>query len=232
MGLQQVYPLVPYSFANLMNDVFGKLQTPQNEVKRFPVSYMPFRLAIAQDGELFVSVLKGTWSIYIYMMADVSLIKSIQLPKDISNVSCIAQSPNRDIVITYSTLSDLHSYSISILTMDGEIIRTFNPDLYGSLRSSWCPSSFAIADTGDIFVVDPLHCRISVLNSQLTDFQIISCYEIQSPALIVYIKEKQQLLISEGTSSDPVVWDEEVMKPIHVFHLSPCSLETRKLMKN
>ena len=193
---------------------------------------MPFRLAVAQDGELFVSALEDTWSIYIFMMADVSLVKSILLPKVISDVTCIAQSPNRDIVITYSTLSDPYSYSISILSTDGEIIRTFNHGLHESLRESWWPHSFAIAETGDIFVVDPFHCRISVLNSQLTDFQIISCYGIQSPALIVYIKEKQQLLVSEGTRSDPVSWDEEVAKPIYVFHLSPCNLETRKLMEN
>ena len=121
-----------------------KLQIPQNKMRRFPVSYMPFRLAVAQDGELFVVMLKDTWSIYIYMMADVSLGKSILLPKDISNVTCIAQSPNRDIVITYSTIANRYHYSISILSTmaksSGHLILDYmnhcvNPGGHTALRS-------------------------------------------------------------------------------------------------
>ena len=50
-----------------------------------------------------------------------------------------------------------------------------------------------------------------------------------SPSM-VYLKEKQQLLVTE---SNPVGLDtEREIITIHVFHLSPCNLETKKLMKN
>ena len=220
-------------FSDPFERCIWKLQIPQNKMKRIPVRHMPFWLSVGQDEELFVVMAyKDTKSIYIYRLADVSLVKFILPPKDISNVTCIAQSPNRDIVITHSTFANRYDYFISILSTDGEMIRTFNPGLHESLRESWWPHSFAIADTGDVFVVDPIYGRISMLNSQLTDFQIISCYGIQSPSLIIYIKEKQQLLISEGLTSDLFGMEEEVVKPIHVFHLSPCNLETKKQMKN
>ena len=164
-------------FSDPFERCIWKLQIPKNEMKRFPVSHrpiMPFRLSVGQDDELFVimdtCVRSCSIDIFTFRLADVSLVKSILLSKDISDVSCVAQSPNRDIVIIHSTFSILSF--ISILSTDGEIIRTFNPGLYESLRSSWWPHSFAIADTGDIFVVDPLHHRISMLNSQLTDFQV------------------------------------------------------------
>ena len=216
-------------FSEPFEGCIWKLQIQKNETKRFPVNFMPFRLSVGQDDELFVimDICVWTYSIDIFRLSDVSLVKSILLSKDsIFRVSCVAQSPNRDIVITYSTFEYRFMYSIGILSTDGEIIRTFNPE---SLRI-WCPISIAIVDTGDIFVVDPRHRKISMLNSQLTDIQFISFmdHDVYWPRLIVYIKEKQQLLISEGLTSEPLNIDVEEDKPIHVFHLSPCNVQKRE----
>ena len=221
-------------FSDPFERCIWKLQIPQNEVKCFRVRYRPFKLSVGQDDELFVimDTRFRSCSIDIFKLADVSLVKSILLSEDIYRVCCVAQSPNRDIVIIYYTLS--LEYFISILSTNGEIIRTFNPKSFESLQ--WeSPRNFVIVDTGDIFVVTYCyqhHNMIYMLNSQMTDVQFIPYYGIQWPLLIVYIKEKQQLLVSEGRTSNPMGKDEEVVKHIHVFHLSPCNLETRKLMKN
>ena len=148
-----------------------KLQIPKNEMKRFSVRFMPLRLSVGQDDELFVIMdITCPWrcSIDIYRLADVSFVKSIRLSKGNFRVFCVAQSPNRDIVVTLITL--YIEWFISILSTEGEIIRTFNAESFESLQW-WEPSIFAIADTGDIFVVD--HCRgmIYMLNSLLTDIQ-------------------------------------------------------------
>ena len=216
-------------FSEPLAQCIWKLKIPENELKRFRVRYMPLKLSVGQDDELFVIMDTHfrSCSIDIFRLADVSLVKSILLSGDIFRVSCVAQSPNRDIVITYNTLS--LEYFISILSTNGEIIRTFNHE---SLPQWWNPRSFVIADTGDIFVVERRPGMIYMLNTQMTDIQFIPYYGIQWSLLIVYIKEKQQLLVSEGEKSYHIGMDEEVVKPIHVFHLSPCNLETRKQMKN
>ena len=222
-------------FCEPFKQCIWKLQIPNNEMKRFPVRFMPFRLSVGQDDELFVIRDNISWrysidaglrscSIDIFRLADVSFVKSIRLTKDIYRVCCVAQSPNRDIVITHYTLS-LDSV-ISILSTNGEIIRTFNPE---SLQQWWNPRSFVIADTGDIFVVDHRRGMIYMLNSQFTDIQNISYSNVsQWSSTIVYSKENQQLLISELLPSVPVGMDTEGEITIHVFHLSPCNLETRK----
>ena len=160
-----------------------------------------------------------------------SLVKSIPLSDEIVYVYCIAQSPNRDIVMNYTT-DPHHAVSlISILSTDGEIIRTFNPSLFETFPSLWRPVSFAITEDGDIFVVDPDYGRIFLLNSQLTEYQIVSNknYEHRRPMSIIYIKEKQQLLV-EGCVE--YVWKMrgnglERVETHYVLHLSPCKSEKK-----
>ena len=204
-----------------------KIQIPQNEVKRFPLKYDPWIMSVTRDDELLV--IRNTritdHFIDIFRVADVSLVKSISLTKDIVRVSCVAQSPNRDIIMAYTKKHQV--CLMSMLSMNGEIIRTFDPRLFESFRSFWDPYSFTITDTGNIFVVDALCRRIFLVNSRLTDYHIVSNHDhqIRSPLSILFISEKQQLLVDEGTEYYTSEKDLEIIEHISLFHLSPCCSE-------
>ena len=176
-------------------------------------------------------VIKGKPTLYhsleIFRVADVSLVKSIPLPECILLVSDFAQSPNRDIVMIYYSAKNQRCM-MSILSMGGEIIRTFDPCLFESFRSSWHPYSFAITDAGDIFVADPTYGVIFLVDSRLTDYQIVSNkdHKIRSPKSILFISEKQQLLVDEGSELYEAYGNYlKAVEHISLFHLSPCSLE-------
>ena len=219
-----------------LSDFYGrciwKIQIPQYDVKRLPLKNYPTKLSVTRDDELLVIMqifVPTLYSMDIFRVADVSLVKSIPLPEDIVYVYCVAQSPNRDIVMNYTTDPYRAVFLISILSTDGEIIRTFDPSLFETFPLFWCPVSFAITNDGDIFVVEPARGRISLLNSQLTDYQIVSNedYENRFPMSIVYIKEKQQLLVKGSAINETCENSLERVEHIYVFHLSPCNLETK-----
>ena len=225
-------------FCDVCEGCVWKLQIPKNELERFPVSHeskRPVKLSVGQDDELFVimDTRIRRCSIDIFRLADVSLVKSILLSEDIYSVSCVAQSPNRDIVITYKTCSipivGLHKYTVNRWRN--------NPGI-----QSWIIRIIAaeVASEGaSRLLILEIYLSLIKISAWFTCwilswliFKLYRVTEILSPVLIIYINGKQQLLVSEGLTSDPIEMDKEVVKPIHVFHLSPCNLETRKLMKN
>ena len=164
----------------------------------------------------------------VYTLADGSLTRSMRLPIEVQYVPCAAELPNKTFVISYAkNTSD--DRKIGILSMDGEslsFIRTLDPRFFESIGiEPWCSSEFVVYDDGEIFLVDDDGGRVIWLNSKLTDYRIISNNDSQliNPSAIVYIKEKQQLMVcgdeihapASGTVIDTCV---------SVFHLSPCSL--------
>ena len=165
----------------------------------------------------------------VYTLADGSLTRSMRLPIEVQYVPCAAELPNKTFVISYSK-STSDDQKIGILSTDGKnlsFIRTLDLGFFESINlEPWESSNeFVVKDDGQIFFVDFFHGRVIWFNSKLTDYRIISNNDCQlsSPSSIVYIKEKQQLMIcwygfdapGSGTVTGTYV---------SVFHLSPCSL--------
>ena len=128
-------------------------------------------------------------------------------------------------VISHSNKSTESNVKISLLSTNGEI-RTFDPDVFEFIpRNRWFPFFFAIKESGDIFVIDSTSNRVYLFNPQMTDYQILSnCGHrptFINPGRIVYIQEKQQLLVYEVRDWGPKYVDAHVL----VYHLSPCNLD-------
>ena len=145
----------------------------------------------------------------------------IPLPNDMKYIGHVVYSPDNNFVISYSKTLPVTQCWISILSGDGERIRTFEPE-FESLIKNPGAFPFDIDDDGNIFVADYNGGNVIWLNSNLTDYRIIRqrSHEIESPCNILYIPEKRQLLVQERKGVGPVGF----LYSVYMFHLSPCHL--------
>ena len=143
------------------------------------------------------------------------------LPNDMKYIGHVVHSPKNFFIISYSKTSSFTQCWISILSCDGERIRTFEPEL-GSVLKNPGGFTFAMDDDRNIFVADFGSDKVIWMNSNLTDYRNIlqRNHEIKSPCNIVYIPEKRQLLVQERNRVGPF----GSLYSIYVFHLSPCNL--------
>ena len=206
-----------------------RIQFPRKTISEISVGYEARQVAITPNDELLV-VIKGyydnhlpSFRIDVHQLSDNTRTKSFLLPREVTDLTCAVQSPNTNFVISYSRDYSLQFYWITILSPDGQVIRTFDPTLFESIvQNPWCPYHFAITENGDIFFIDCNGGRVYLFNSEMTDYQIMAYnnYTLEGPCRIVYIKEKQQLLVHEdrdglNTSSE---------SHLSIFHLGPCNL--------
>ena len=211
-----------------------KIQFPQRTMSKIETGFAPEQVSITPNNELLVVIEsyygdgQARFRINIHQMTDFSRTKSILLPRQVLELLCAVQSPNMNYIISHmKEYSGPSRFCISILSTNGEIIRTFDPDVFEFIsQDSFCPFFLAIMENGDIFVADRDNNRVFLFNPQMTDYQIISHggYEPTSSSQIVYIKEKKQLLVYE----DPGVGQTNVDAQMSVFHLSPCNLDKER----
>ena len=116
----------------------------------------------------------------------------------------------------------INEYVLRMLSMDGKsFIRTFDLSFFQSIRLKlWSPCYFGVKDDGQMFVADCFGQRVFWFNSKFTDYRTIidpgkDLFESQTP--IVFIKEKQQMLVCGP-------WTDLRAVDVSVHHLSPCSL--------
>ena len=147
---------------------------------------------------------------------------AIPLPKEIKVVGYVVHSPDENFIISYKKTGPATKFWISILSSDGEtFIRTFDPNLLGSVLENPTIFPFGVDDNGHMFVADFNDDKVIWLNSNFTDYRIIlqKDHAIYSPCNVIYNSEKRQLLVQEkqrnGSVSSP---------NISIFHLSPCNL--------
>ena len=214
-----------------------KIEFPNNILKCYHCFLLvPTLISITPDDELLVVVdddrmglctpVHYTFSIKIVSQSDFSQIRYIQVPLTVYYIFCAAQLLNKSIAISYGTDYDAFEIWISILSIDGEVLRNFDPNVFESIRQNpWYPKYFAIKENGDIFVIDSERGRVFLFNSRLSDYQLISYNDrrLERPTRIVYIKEKEQLLVHEhiGLLSG-------TFPHLSVFHLGPCNLIQRR----
>ena len=196
-----------------------KIQLPDNKLSKLSsklVNYDPEHLSITPDNEL-LAVVMGLRknSLDFFSLEDLSRTKSISVPFHCVHISCAAQLPNKNIVISYL----LQKFWICILTADGDVIRKFDPNLFEFFQlNPWCPANFAVDDNGRLLIVDRKSGRLFAFNSQMTYFHLFNIeFEMPDGAKIVYIKGRQQLLVWEER-------DYSIKLSLSMFHLSPCNL--------
>ena len=214
-----------------------KIQFPQRTMSKIETGYAPEQVSITPNNELLVVIEsyygdgQASFRINIHQMTDFSRTKSILLPRQVCELLCAVQSPNMNYIISHmKEYSGPSRFCISILSTNGEIIRTFDPDMFEFIsQNPWSPFFLAIKENGDIFVADGENNRVFLFNPQMTSYyQIISNggYEPTSPSQIVYIQEKQQLLVYEDRALDQTNVDAHGI--MSVFHLSPCNLDKER----
>ena len=210
-------------FISDMYPSIWKIQLPDYKLCRMKFSSdYPEHLSITPDNELLAVMGLGENSLDFFCLEDLSRTKSISVPFRCKEISCAAQLPNKNIVISYAKDFFGDTVRICILTADGDVIRKFDPDMFELFQlNPWCPANFAVADDGRLFIVDKKNDRLFLFNSQMTDFHLLNIpfrsVDIDIPR-IVCIKGRQQLLV--------VCEDIDKLNEIclSMFHLSPCNL--------
>ena len=200
-----------------------KIQLPENKLSRVRVHSDIDHLSITPDNELLAvmndtSLETSSFSLDIFSLEDLSRTKSISVSFQCEEITCAAQLPNKNIVISYAADFLGEIFEICILTADGDVIRKFDPNMFKSIQL-WCPKYFTVDDVGRLFILDDNSGGLFLFNSQMTDFHLFNI-ELGKYCIprIVYIKGKQQLLVCEDN------FDESTELSISVFHLSPCYL--------
>ena len=196
-----------------------KIQLPDNKLSSKLVYSDPEHLSITPDNELLAVMGLGKNSLNFFSLEDLLKTKSISVPFDCKEISCAAQLPNKNIVISYAEDILLEIFGICILTADGDVVRKFDPNVFKFFQlNPWCPANFAVDDDGRLLIVDHNSGRLFAFNSQMTDFYLFNIeFETADGAKIVYIKGRQQLLVWEER-------DYSLKLSLSVFHLSPCNL--------
>ena len=196
-----------------------KIQLPDNKLSSKLVDSSPEHLSITPDNELLGVRGLGKNSLDIFSLEDLSRTKSISVPFHCVHISCAAQLPNKNFVISYTEEILMEIFGICILTADGDVIRKFDPNVFEFFQlNPWCPANFAVDDDGRLLIVDHNSGRLFAFNSQMTDFYLFNIeFETADGTQIVYIKGRQQLLVWEER-------DYSLKLSLSVFHLSPCNL--------
>ena len=121
-----------------MHSCVWVIELPNNVLKHIEVRFCPSHMSITPGDELLVVVEdeRKCWPpihasyISIFRSSDFSLTKSIPVPHTVEYITCAAQLPNKNIVISYDTYQNMDECFISILSADGEVMQNFDPNVF------------------------------------------------------------------------------------------------------
>ena len=202
------------------NRCLWRIQMLGREISRWKVDGEPWRMSISSSGVLVVNVRRdGRQHLHLYRSSDVMLMESISLPTGIKVMSHAVQMSNGNFIISCSMKDDPDVFLIRELSVDGRnFIRSFDHRSIESKRLDyWTPYYLSIDEEKNIFIADHNNDRVVLLNSRLTDFQILlnrDQHSIESPWTVCYVREKQQLIVGRGGRSN-LTYD------VRVFNLCP-----------
>ena len=208
-------------------DSSGKYKCQRKKLSLLEASGEPSDLSITPDGDLLAEVTgmdeSDSCQLNVFELANSSR-TVIQLPSEIRQIFSIVQTQNQNFILFYCSRLQ-RRYLLSILSNDGQkFIKTvYSPTLTELCCYGFKSVRFAVKDDGQIFAIDICHNRVLLFNSDLTGCRILSIdnndhiiFNIFSR--IVYVREKQQLLLNGLELSSSQLGD-----LIYVFHLSPCN---------
>ena len=198
------------------NRCLWKMQLPNKEQRRVNVDGIPHRMSITPLDVLVLVVVNGDQKyLKLYIPSDVCVVKSILLSSEFGWFNHAVQLANENFIIAYSMKADQDAFLISELSAGGEtIIRTFDPR---SIRiASFTPYHLSIDVDGNVFIADYANDRVVLLNSRLTDFQVLlnkDQHSLESPRRMFYVQDRQQLVVGQKVETRPTQF-------VRVFNLS------------
>ena len=183
-----------------------RIQMPGREITRRDVDGEPWSMSISSSDVLAVHVGRDNRGyLNMYRSSDVMLMESIPLPTDERTLNHAVQLSNGNFIISHSNDGDPDVFVISECSIEKrDVIRSFDPQSIGSNRLEyWTPEYLSIDEDENIFIADYNNDRVVLLNSRLTDAQILlntDQHSIKSPWKLFYIQEKQQLIVGQSRS--------------------------------
>ena len=203
------------------NECIWKIQMPEKELSRLEASGQPSDLSITPNGELLAGVNcqneACSCDLNVFDLTNSSR-KVIPLPSVIVLVISVVQTASENFIISYLDRNEIPK--CDMLTTDGmNVIKTnIGYKSLDSHHSSWPIYHFAVLDDGQILAAHEEDARVLIVNSDLTGCRVLSnngqTFLVYTN--IVYIREKQQLLVQgyKNNASNGAF--------IAVYHLSPC----------
>ena len=188
------------------NRCIWTIQMPGERITRWAVDGMPYNMSVSSSDVLIVCVYRGNrFYLDLYRSSEFLLMESILLPA-VQYLYHAVQLLNENFPISYSNADELGSCLISELSSDGNIIvRTLDPrTLKLNPSYHWLPYYISVDEDENIFIADYENDRIVLLPSSWTDLQILLNNEqhgIISPWRLCYVREKQQMIVTQGKSN-------------------------------
>ena len=185
------------------NRCLWKIQMPGREISRWDIDGISHNMSVSSSEILVLCVLNRRYSLTLNRPSNVMFMESIPLPTEVDVMKHAVQLLNNNFLIFHSMEVDPDSYLISELSADGNtFIRSFDPRSTGLNQVGyWTSLYMSIDEDENIFISDPGNDRILLLNSRLTDVQILLSrdqHSIKEPVILCYVREKHQLIVCQG----------------------------------
>ena len=169
-------------------------------------------MSISSLEELIVCVHRSyKFWLDLYKSSDVTLIESIILPEELESLYHAVQLLNGNFMIAHSMKDTPNAFTISEFSFNERtFIRCIAPRLIVSNQlDDWWPCYLSIDEHGSIFVADGQKGRVCVLDSRLTDVQIMLCSDQHSEIIkfswrLCYVPDNQQLIVISKESTRDV----------------------------
>ena len=161
-------------------------QLPEKKVTRLNTGDLtPLGLSTNQDGDLIVIVRfvdrckTNRFKLSIYKSSDVKLIKTLELPTSIADVTSNAiQACNGNFIVAHRDING--ECFLSELSSDGkEVVQTFDPRSSNAIeQNNWHPVHMTMDATNTIYVADSYDkysaYRVFLVNQDFTDIKPLS----------------------------------------------------------
>ena len=208
--------------SDMGNDGVWMIQMPEREISGWNVDGEPSEMSISSSDELLLCVsvrkyrLEGGFDLLhylnLYSSSDAMWMDTIHLPTEIKQLDHAVQLLSGNFVICYSREDDSVVFLLSELSADGEdFIRSFDLQSIESIRvNDWKPYYLWIGEDENIFIANYNIDKVFLLNSRWTDVQILlnrDQHSIDKPWKLCYIRENQQLIVSQWVSTDVLVFN-------------------------
>lgn len=173
-------------------------------------NYEPHSLSVSNDGRLLV--VDMYWSILHIYKSDAQHIRSIDLPRDIENTRHAVETSDGNFIIIHQWVENVGegesgssgregkpNWTISEVTSDGKMIRSFNPS--NKTQELLDPKHLSLDDDDRVFVADNDNHGVVLFDSLLKwNRSICPTNEVneeivQWPQRLCYDEGKKQLIV-------------------------------------
>lgn len=174
-----------------------KITPRDHQITRWLPDYS-WALSVLNDGKVIMPRWGQLFSLEMYG-EDGSLVRRLKLPVDIEIPKHVVETSKGNLVVSHWCQSR-KAWTVSELTRDGQIMRSYNP--LNELQKLDDPCYLSIDSENRVYVADCFNKnRVIVLDSKLNWQDALLTYdrnEILFPKVLYHDKRKMQLLVVHG----------------------------------